>query len=120
MRFFAHTDEEDDELSALVSTAIGMMQGVIRPLGPTLTTMPATTNADSPRAGPSFEFYRSIEFLPHRDAAWALFDERFAELADFSGALAARADLPKGLDRVHARIESLGAGLRGHRRIAVR
>lgn len=114
MRFFAHTEESDEELSSLAMTAVGMMQGVIKPLGPILTSMPATTQARGLRAGPSFAFYRSIDLLPHREAAWAIFDERLGELAEFSCGLAARSDLPKGLDRVHATIERLGSALRLH------
>lgn len=109
MRFFAHTEESDDELKSLVVTAIGTMQGVIKPLGPLLTAMQATTAPDGPRAGPNFEFYRSIDYLPHREAAWAVFDDRFTELAELSGRL-------PGVERVHATIEALGAGLRRHRR----
>ncbi|HEV2218180.1 MAG TPA: ferritin-like protein [Candidatus Dormibacteraeota bacterium] len=119
MRFFSHTEESDEELSTLVATAVGMMQSVVKPLGPMLTSMPAGAAGDGARAGPGFEFYASIDLLPHRDAAWAIFDERFTELAEFSGQLAARAGLLAGLDRVHARIESLAANLRRHRRAPV-
>ena len=107
MRFFAHTEESREELKALVSTALGTMHGVLRPLGATLTTMPATTSGDAPRAGAGFAFYRSIDYLPHRDAAWMLFDERFGELIDFS------AKLP-GLEKVHGAIQALAAGLKQH------
>ncbi len=116
MRFFAHTEESHEELQTLVRTAIGMMLGVIKPLGTTLTTLPATTNGDAPRAGASFAFYRSINFLPHRDAAWALFDERWGELSEFSGQLAAGDKRGLGLDAVHATIGSLHANLQQHRR----
>lgn len=109
MRFFAHTEETDEELKAIASTAVGMMQGVIEPLGSMLTAMPATTAPDSLRAGPNFEFYRSIDYLPHRQAAWAVFDERFVELAEFSGRL-------PGLEHVHGAIDRLGADLRRHQR----
>ena len=109
MRFFAHTEESDDELKAIAGTAVGTMQGVIKPLGPMLTTMPASTAPHSLRAGPTFEFYRSIDYLPHREAAWAVFDERFTELAEFSERL-------PGIERIHATIEALGAGFRRHRR----
>ncbi len=118
MRFFAHTEETHEELSTLAVTAIGTMQGVIKPLGPILTSLPATTRDDVQRAGPSFAFYRSIDYLPHRDAAWALFDERFSELEKFSAQVLKRPGYPPGLDRIHARIESLGAGLRCHRHTA--
>lgn len=116
MRFFAHTDESHEELQTLVSTAIGTMLGVIKPLGTMLTTLPATTKGDDPRAGPSFAFYRSINYLPHRDAAWALFDERLAELAEFSGQLAVLDKRRLGLDAVSATIQALCGSVRQHRR----
>lgn len=76
-------------------------------------------NADTPRAGPSFAFYRSINYLPHRDAAWAVFDERFEELASFSGRIAAHDTRGLGLDEVHTTIQWLAAGLHEHRRTPV-
>ncbi len=48
MRFFDHTEESSQELKTLVDTALGTMQGVIRPLGAMLTTLPATTAGDTP------------------------------------------------------------------------
>ena len=99
MRFFGHTEETHDELHALAGTALGLMRGVLRPLGSILTTLPATGAGDSPRAGASFAFYRSIDYLPHRDAAWTLFAERLAEIASLC-------DQP-GLDRVQTTLQSL-------------
>ena len=80
---------------------------MIKPLGTMLTTLPATTARDTPRAGPSFAFYRSINYLPHRDAAWAVSCERFDELAEFSEHL-------PGLDVVHATLITLSGGLKQH------
>ncbi len=117
MRFFAHTEESHAELTTLVRTAIGIMEGVIKPLGTILTSLPATSSGDGLRAGPSFAFYRSINYLPHRDAAWALFVERFGELAEFSGRLAADDEPAIGLDTVHATIQALSATLCQHLRI---
>ena len=114
LRFFAHTEESDEELATLVRTAVGVMEGVIKPLGPILTSLPAGLDGDTPRAGPSFALYRSIDYLPHRDAAWTLFGERFEELAGFSGRLAADGSSGLGLDAVHAAVERLGANLRRH------
>jgi len=111
MRFFAHTEETQEELKALVQTAIGLMQGVIRPLGAALTRLPATTEGDSPRAGASFAFYRSIDYLPHRAAAWAVFEERMAELLEVSGRLASADTRGIGLEGVRARLEALAGGL---------
>lgn len=117
MRFFAHTEETNDELKALVQAAIGLMQSVVRPLGVALTKVPATTDGDLPRAGAGFATYRSIDYLPHRDAAWALFDERLSELVEFSARLAADDTRGLHIDAVHSRLEALRAGLAKHRRI---
>jgi len=117
MRFFAHTEESRAELTTLVRTAIGIMEGVIKPLGRILTSLPASSTGDVPRAGPSFAFYQSINYLPHRDAAWALFVERFEELAEFSGRLSASDEAGIGLDTVHASIQALSAALGEHMRI---
>jgi hypothetical protein len=117
MRFFAHTEETHEELSTLAGTAMGTMLGVLKPLGPMLTSMPATSSAATPTAGPAFAFYRSIDYLPHRDAAWALFDERFEELAILSEKLVSAGHGATGLTGVHNTVLSLGDGLRRHRRI---
>jgi hypothetical protein len=111
MRFFAHTEETQDELHALVGTAMTMMERVLQPLGSTLTLLPATAAGDSPRAGAGFAFYRSIDYLPHRDAAWIVFAERLAELEAFSAELAAADRRGLGLDRVHAAIQSLAGNV---------
>jgi hypothetical protein len=116
MRFFGHTEETHEELKTLVGTAIGMMHGVVDPLGSILTALPATSKGNVPRAGPSFAFDRTIDYLPHRDAAWTVFDERFGELVELSANLAARDKRGLGLDRVHASLESLRARLAQHRR----
>jgi hypothetical protein len=111
MRFFGHTEETHEELQALVTTALGMMRGVVRPVGSILTTLPATAAGDSPRAGASFAFFRSIDYLPHRDAAWRVFAERLTELAAFSAELAAADQRAAGLDRVHATLQTLAGNV---------
>ena len=88
---------------------MALMQRVLRPLGTFLTALPATAAGDVPRAGASFAFYRSIDYLPHRDAAWMLFGERMAELADISAAIT-------GLEKVQTAIQALSAGLKPHLR----
>jgi hypothetical protein len=107
MRFFAHTEETHEELHALVTTALGLMQRVLKPLGSILTLLPATGAGDAPRAGASFAFHRSIDYLPHREAAWIVFAERLGELTDFSAELAAGDQRGLGLDNVHATIQAL-------------
>jgi ferritin-like protein len=99
MRFFGHTEETHDELHILAGTALGLMRGVLRPLGSILTTLPATAAGDPPRAGASFAFYRSIDYLPHRDGAWTVFAERLTEIASFCDQL--------GLDSVQTTLQTL-------------
>lgn len=103
MRYFAHTEETNEELHALAGTAVGVMRGVLDPVGSILTSLPATTDGDTPRAGASFAFYRSIDYLPHRDAAWHVFVERVAEIAELSHTL--------GLEKVHAALQTMQSNL---------
>jgi hypothetical protein len=39
-RYFAHTEETDEQLSTLARAAIGLMVRVLRPLGGLITTLP--------------------------------------------------------------------------------
>jgi hypothetical protein len=81
-RFFAHTDETDEQLQVLADAAVGLMLQVIRPLGDLITTLPVGPEYPGLTAGPSFElFYETDYLLPHREAAWALLAERFDEAA---------------------------------------
>ena len=81
-RFFAHTDETDEQLQVLADAAVGLMLTVIRPLGDLITTLPVGTEYPGLTAGPSFElFYENDYLLPHREAAWALLAERLDEVA---------------------------------------
>src|SRR5208283_4512088 len=83
-RFFAHTDETDAQLKTLADATMGLMFGVIKPLGDLITTLPAGPSYPGANAGPSFElFYESDYLLPHRNAAWALLTERLDVAAEF-------------------------------------
>ncbi len=83
-RFFAHTEETDAQLATLANSALALMLGAIRPLGDLLTTLPVGPNHAGLNAGPSFElFYETDYLLPHREAAWALLEERVREAANF-------------------------------------
>jgi Ferritin-like len=85
-RFFAHTEETDAQLATLANSALALMLGAIKPLGDLLTTLPVGPDHADLSAGPSFElFYESDYLLPHRDAAWALLEERIREAANFCG-----------------------------------
>jgi len=83
-RFFAHTEETDDQLGVLADATVALMIRVIRPLGDLITALPAGPEYPGRTAGPSFElFYESDYLLPHRDAAWVLLAERIDEAAAF-------------------------------------
>jgi hypothetical protein len=83
-RFFAHTEETDAQLATLANSALALMLGAIKPLGDLLTTLPVGPDHADLNAGPSFElFYESDYLLPHREAAWALLEERVREAANF-------------------------------------
>jgi len=82
-RFFTHTDESDEELALLISTAFELMGDIIRPLGHVLTQLPVDEPADRRTAGFAFEMhYLMGNFVPWRQSAWALLRERMAFLAD--------------------------------------
>ena len=91
-RFFAHTEETDAQLGTLASSALALMFGAIKPLGDLLTTLPVGPGHAGDNAGPSFElFYESDYLLPHREAAWALLEERVREAASFCDLVRGRA-----------------------------
>jgi CDGSH-type Zn-finger protein/truncated hemoglobin YjbI len=84
-RYFAHTEESDEEIATLAEVTLGLMFDAIKPLGSLLTDLPVGDEAPGRTAGPSFElFYESDSLLPHRDAAWALIEERIREAAAFA------------------------------------
>jgi hypothetical protein len=94
-RFFAHTEETDAQLATLAGSALALMLGAIKPLGDLLTTLPVGPDHAGLNAGPSFElFYESDYLLPHREAAWALLEERVREAANFCTLVRERAPEP--------------------------
>jgi hypothetical protein len=91
-RFFAHTEETDAQLRTLAGAALALMLGAIKPLGDLLTKLPVGPGHVGLNAGPSFElFYESDYLLPHRDAAWALLEERARDAVDFCRLVGERA-----------------------------
>ena len=81
-RFFAHTEETDDQLSTLADVTLDLMFRGIKPLGDLITKLPAGPEYPGQTAGPSFElFYESDYLMPHREAAWTLLAERVDEAA---------------------------------------
>jgi hypothetical protein len=82
-RFFTHTDESDEQLGLLISTAFEVMGGIIRPLGHALTKLPTGPGAEGRNPGFAFEMhYLMGNFVPWREPAWALLHERMAFLAN--------------------------------------
>jgi hypothetical protein len=81
-RFFTHTDETDEQLELLISTAFDLMGGIVRPLGHALTQLPVGSAAAERTAGFAFEMhYLMGNLVPWREPAWALLHERMAFLA---------------------------------------
>ncbi len=106
-RFFAHTEEDDDELDTLADTAVSVMFMVIRPLGNILTRLPIGAALPDNTAGPSFEYYRSGYLLPHKEAAWTVMSERLQELEAACAEICSRPEAPAGLDAVRANFHRL-------------
>ena len=85
-RYFAHTEETDEQLGTLAEATIALMVRVLRPLGNLITTLPVGPAFPGMNAGPSFElFYENDYLMPHRGAAWALLEERIRAAATFCG-----------------------------------
>jgi hypothetical protein len=84
-RYFAPTDETDEQLEVLANVAIGLMYSAIKPLGSVVTTLPVGSDHPGVTAGPGFELFYSVDyFLPHRQAAWVLMEERLRDAAAFA------------------------------------
>ena len=106
-RYFAHTEETKPEMTSLAQVTLGLMFNVIKPLGQLVTTLPVGNTFPDKSAGPSFElFYESDYVMPHRDAAWALIEERIREAAAFSDRLRS-----EGPPDVAARLEPISSAL---------
>jgi nitrite reductase/ring-hydroxylating ferredoxin subunit len=114
VRFFAHTEETEEELQTLSRTAVGAMSLLIKPLGRLLTTLPVGAEFPGKTAGPNFEFYRTGYLLPHRHAAWVLMHERLLELADYCARLGARLSAPAELTAIGESFRKLAGGLEQH------
>jgi Ferritin-like len=108
-RYFAHTEESDAQLATLSSAAVALMVGVLKPLGDLITTLPVGREQPGMTAGPSFElFYENDYLMPHREAAWALLEERLREAANFCELIRESSD-----ERVAGELENVRAALIG-------
>ena len=110
-RFFAHTDETNEQLATLESIAVGLMFAAIKPLGQLLTTLPFGPSAPGRTAGPTFEvFYIGGYLLPHRAAAWTLIAERLRQAAGLARRLETEgipslSSVVAGLEKYAAKLE---------------
>jgi hypothetical protein len=114
VRFFAHTEETEEELQTLSTTAVDAMSLLIKPLGELLTTLPVGAEHPGKSAGPNFEFYRTSYLLPHRHAAWVLMHERLLELAVYCARLGARPSAPPQLTTIEETFRKLAHALERH------
>lgn len=81
-RFFVHCQEGPEELAFLQRMAFfPLMTQVIRPLGELLTELPMGPRHPGLNAGPTFERPRLALVSCHRQGAWTILRERFADLA---------------------------------------
>jgi hypothetical protein len=81
-RYFAHTEETEEQLATLADVAVGLMYGAIKPLGGLVTRLPVGPEHEGATVGPMFELFYSVDYLlPHRDAAWAVMAERMRDVA---------------------------------------
>src|SRR5262245_47743743 len=114
-RLFTHTDESEEQLQVLAGAGIGLMGGVLRPLGQALTAMPVGDEHPGRTTGPSFEMYYPMgNFVPWRESAWAVLTERVSMLADRCDAATRRADLPDTIARVAATARTIATDLAAH------
>jgi hypothetical protein len=108
-RYFAHTEETDAQLMTLSRAAITLMVGVLKPLGDMITTLPVGSEHPTMTAGASFElFYENDYLMPHRNAAWALLEERLREAVNFGELIQKSSD-----QRVASELESVLTALSG-------
>src|SRR5262249_20504622 len=106
-RYFAHTEETDAQLATLADATVAIMLGVLKPLGNVITTLPVGGEHPGTTAGPSFElFYENDYLMPHREAPWALLEERARQAATFC-------ELVRGIPSasVPAELEPIGEAL---------
>ena len=114
-RYFTHTDETPEQLATLVSTAFGLMAGVLHRLGNVLTTLPVGAEHPGRTAGPTFQMYYQMgNFVPWRDAAWTLIYERVRLLSDRCTGLAAEHPAAAEITAAASSARQLAEELRAH------
>jgi hypothetical protein len=82
-RYFAHTDESEDQLRVLAQVSMQLMRSAIKPLGGLVTRLPVGFEHLGRTVGPTFELFYPVDYLlPHRRAAWVVLEERLRDLAE--------------------------------------
>jgi Ferritin-like len=105
IRLYTYSGDTPKEVYGLTQTVFfPMMTMVIRPLSELMSLLPAFIEKDSTyTAGPGFEFFRTIGFLPHKPSAWITIYERLSENAD------AFADAVKNIPPdIHKKLQAAG------------
>ena len=110
-RFFAHTDETEDEMRLLARGTLRIMASGLRPLGEALSKLPAGGEYPGMNAGPGFGFTRDIHLLAHKRAAWIFFLERLYDISMRLTRLADEAALPSEVSEAAAALESVAEHL---------
>ncbi|NJM68771.1 MAG: hypothetical protein HC862_00340 [Scytonema sp. RU_4_4] len=87
LRFFAHTEENEEQMYVLKSALINLMPFGVSPLAKAITQLPAGQGFPGMNAGPSFEVYADVQLLPQMRSAWIFFQERLQEIAEACDAL---------------------------------
>jgi hypothetical protein len=91
------------------------MAGVMRPLAVALTAMPAGPEHPGRTAGPTFEMYYQMgNFVPWREAAWALLSERVAVLRGYCADTARGTGIPGAVSQAAEAAAEVSARLAAH------
>ncbi len=82
LRFYTPNEETPEERDGLRRIAFfPLMTLVMRPLGEILTQMPASSDEETPTAGPTFEPGVPLVVQPYKRSAWLLYHECLQRLA---------------------------------------
>jgi hypothetical protein len=115
-RYFANTEETDEQLAVLADTAVGLMYGAIVPLGMAISKQPIALDRPGVTAGATFELFYDVDYLlPHKRAAWVLMEERLRDAAAFATRCrgACTLELMTPLAKVAAALEKAADALAG-------
>jgi hypothetical protein len=114
-RLFTHTDETDEQLDVLIHAAHAIMAGILRPLGIALTRLPMGPGNPGRTAGAAFQmFYQLGNFVPWRNAAWALLSERTALLSRQCAECALQDGAPEAVSAAATTAAKISEQLAGH------